>query len=393
MSYKTPGVYVEEISLLPPSVAQVETAIPAFIGYTEKAEDLNGKSLFRIPTRVKSLLEYETFFGASHMQSLLVTLADEAPFAPQSVSFNGSESPYRIYQSLQLYFANGGGPCFIISTGGFTESPGPSLNNVDDYDELKAGLDAARKIDEITLLLFPEADRLNANQFYDLYKDVLSQCADLKDRFGLFDILPTDTDGQSFRDNIGVNNLSYGAAYYPYLNTKIVHPHSTETVTFEHGASNAFDDKTWAALMVVSTALSHQAQVVSAKTQADAAVVAAATLTKEGKLVQYKIALGAAEKALKNAEDANALVVDETFDSTELTTAKNELDAVKAQNISSSSTNPEIDTAIVDLATSSATSETAITGILAQINTDQGIAASHNTTISTYFTNSFVADI
>ena len=35
MEYKTPGVYVEEITTLPPSVAEVETAIPAFIGYTE----------------------------------------------------------------------------------------------------------------------------------------------------------------------------------------------------------------------------------------------------------------------------------------------------------------------------------------------------------------------
>ena len=34
-TYKTPGVYVEEISKFPPSVAQVETAIPAFIGYTQ----------------------------------------------------------------------------------------------------------------------------------------------------------------------------------------------------------------------------------------------------------------------------------------------------------------------------------------------------------------------
>ena len=39
MAYSTPGVYVEEISVFPPSVAQVETAIPAFIGYTEKASD------------------------------------------------------------------------------------------------------------------------------------------------------------------------------------------------------------------------------------------------------------------------------------------------------------------------------------------------------------------
>ena len=61
-AYKTPGVYVEEIVKFPPSVAQVETAIPAFIGYTQKATkkevgDLSGK-----PTRITSMLEYETFF-------------------------------------------------------------------------------------------------------------------------------------------------------------------------------------------------------------------------------------------------------------------------------------------------------------------------------------------
>jgi phage tail sheath protein FI len=38
-TYKTPGVYIEEISKFPPSVAEVATAIPAFIGYTEKAQD------------------------------------------------------------------------------------------------------------------------------------------------------------------------------------------------------------------------------------------------------------------------------------------------------------------------------------------------------------------
>jgi phage tail sheath protein FI len=393
MSYKTPGVYVEEISLLPPSVAQVETAIPAFIGYTEKAQDQNGNPLLNTPTRIKSLLEYETYFGGSHKQSLLVTLADDAPFAPLSVSFSGSELPYRMYQALQLYFANGGGPCFIVSIGDFdANTTTPSLDSIDDYTELKAGLDAARKIDEITLLLFPEADRLDASLMYDLYKDVLNQCADLKDRFGLFDILPTDADGQSFRDNIGVNNLSYGAAYYPYLDTKIVHPHSEDTVTFAHGASNALDNKTWAAVSTVASALTHQAQVVAAKAQADAAVIATKP-NKPDKLVQYKIALLAAEKALKNAQDANELVTDEAFDSTELTTAETELDAVKDQNISSSSTNTEIDTATVDLAASCATSETAVNGILAQINTDQGIAASHNTNISTNFTNAFVADL
>ena len=45
--YKKPGVYINEISKFPPTVAQVETAIPVFIGYTHLAEkkgiDITGK--------------------------------------------------------------------------------------------------------------------------------------------------------------------------------------------------------------------------------------------------------------------------------------------------------------------------------------------------------------
>ena len=61
-TYKTPGVYVEEISKLPPSVAEVETAIPAFIGYT-KNDSYNGMNLTAKPVRIKSLAEYVEIFG------------------------------------------------------------------------------------------------------------------------------------------------------------------------------------------------------------------------------------------------------------------------------------------------------------------------------------------
>ena len=57
MAYKTPGVYIKEVSVFPPSVAEVETAIPAFIGYTEKAEE-KGEDLTNKPKRIKSLVEY-----------------------------------------------------------------------------------------------------------------------------------------------------------------------------------------------------------------------------------------------------------------------------------------------------------------------------------------------
>ena len=44
-SFKTPGVYVVEKSIFPPSVAEVETAIPGFIGYTEKATEYKSGDL------------------------------------------------------------------------------------------------------------------------------------------------------------------------------------------------------------------------------------------------------------------------------------------------------------------------------------------------------------
>jgi phage tail sheath protein FI len=56
--YKTPGVYVEEIPKFPPSIAPVETAIPAFIGYTEKAIMDVADDLRLKPTRISSMVEF-----------------------------------------------------------------------------------------------------------------------------------------------------------------------------------------------------------------------------------------------------------------------------------------------------------------------------------------------
>ena len=76
MAFKTPGVYVEEISVFPPSVAEVETAIPAFIGYTEKAER-RGESLTNVPTRVSSLLEYHQHYGGAYEITTVNVTVDE----------------------------------------------------------------------------------------------------------------------------------------------------------------------------------------------------------------------------------------------------------------------------------------------------------------------------
>src|SRR5437773_8164177 len=78
MAYKAPGVYVEEITTLAPSVVTVKTAIPAFIGYTETAIDDGGNNLRFAPTRIKSLLDYQRFFGGDFVPATYQVVLDTA---------------------------------------------------------------------------------------------------------------------------------------------------------------------------------------------------------------------------------------------------------------------------------------------------------------------------
>jgi len=59
---KTPGVYIQELNAFPNSVVEVATAVPAFVGYTEKAIRGNN-NLTNLPTRISSLKEYTDYFG------------------------------------------------------------------------------------------------------------------------------------------------------------------------------------------------------------------------------------------------------------------------------------------------------------------------------------------
>ena len=78
--YLTPGVYVEEIPHLPPSVTAVETAVPAFIGYTAKATLHQPGDLLKKAFRIQSLPEYEQYFGnpAPETESLSVLFGGAA---------------------------------------------------------------------------------------------------------------------------------------------------------------------------------------------------------------------------------------------------------------------------------------------------------------------------
>ncbi len=247
-NYKTPGVYIEEISKLPASVAGVETAIPAFIGYTERATE-NGddaKLLFKA-TRIGSLLEYEEIFGGPNNEDISITVADTLDTdnvitSRQITATLASPSNYKMYYQLQMYFNNGGGPCYIQSVGDYTDAVEAPADN---STGITKGIQDLEKVDEPTLLVFPDANSLSTVDAYGaVISASLAHCAKLQDRFTISDVFGTDIN--AFRTAIGSDNMKYGAAYYPALKTVLNYGFNESTVDVdthtENGAAATIDN-------------------------------------------------------------------------------------------------------------------------------------------------------
>jgi phage tail sheath protein FI len=228
MAYKTPGVSIEEITTLAPSVVAVETAIPAFIGYTQRALDGSGRDLRFVPTRIKSLLEYQSLFGGDFdpatYQVVLDTAAGNAVGAVSPRNGSGTERRYRLFGSVRHYYANGGGPCYIVSVGSYGDAP--ALGNTTTPAGLLGGLVRVEPVDDPTMLVFPDSVSLTPAEMGSLQVAALAQCEKLQDRFVIMDVCQGDQPISigldpiaNFRQNVGTNNLKYGAAYYPWLRT------------------------------------------------------------------------------------------------------------------------------------------------------------------------------
>lgn len=222
--YATPGVYIEEKSAFSNSVVAVATAIPAFVGYTERAQ-AGKKSLANVPMRISSLLEYLNFFGG-------------APKTKFTISADGNNyglsvdkaTQYNTFRSLQLFFANGGGNCYIVSVGTYGEEvSAASLIGA----STGGGITALLKHTEPTMLVIPDAVLLEEGDCQSVQQAMLKHCgADTRSRFAVLDVYNGDKARTLLDDDVvtrarggyGNNFLDFGAAYYPWLNTTIVQP-------------------------------------------------------------------------------------------------------------------------------------------------------------------------
>lgn len=233
----TPGVIAIEKNGFPLSAVAVESAIPVFIGYTQKAER-NNISLLRKPTRISSLVEYKTFFGEGVKTRFTISGTDPGTSSQMLlingrqyfVSPNADELSY-FYPGIRMFFANGGGPCYILSVGTFGgEGQHTVAVNLQDFtgaETANSVIDILEKEAEPAMILFPDLIMLGVTA-YSFYDTILQHCEKMQNRIGIFDLrkqMPGEKTAdllQEFREKTGNGALSYGAAFFPWLNATIV---------------------------------------------------------------------------------------------------------------------------------------------------------------------------
>jgi uncharacterized protein len=221
----TPGVYIEEKSAFASSVVPVGTAIPVFLGYTQKAAR-GTKSLKNVPTRISSFAEFEQFFGGA--PKVMFEISED------SSSVNGYSlavdpvTRYLLHAAVKFFYSNGGADCYVLSVGDY--SAGVSAKDFND-EATGSGLPQLLKYNEPTLLVIPEAILLPKAECFSLQQTMLSHCGyATKNRFAILDVFDgakertyADDDViNQFREGVGANFLQWGAAYYPFVQTTII---------------------------------------------------------------------------------------------------------------------------------------------------------------------------
>lgn len=222
----TPGVYINELDAFPNSVVGVQTALPAFVGYTQTAIQ-NGVSVTNKPILVTSLADFKDIFGTAPNPSFTLTSATDNVFdftsGANNYNIEITGGNYNLYNSIQLFFANGGGSCYIVSVGGYSDAWSSKA--------LVDGISLLVKEEEVTMLVCPEAILAPTMADYTtVVTAMINQAGTLQNRVCILDVYQGDTQYTgndnaaitNFRNAIASEYLSYVAAYFPFLNTNVV---------------------------------------------------------------------------------------------------------------------------------------------------------------------------
>jgi len=252
---QTPGVYINEINAFPNSVVPVATAVPAFIGYTPQAM-YEGQSYTNVAQKITSFADFQAIYC---LPNPAPPAAATKQYSPQYYLVQQKSKPvnqnymmidnnyyavlpdpntvYYLYNSVRMFYQNGGGDAYIVSVGSYGAPSGkpaapsvPVVNPNVQLNDLLGGLALLQNEEEPTMYICPEATLLSVAANGTLMEEMLLQCSNMMTAVSIFDIIGGKNpdpimytnDITTFRNNTGVVGLNYGTAYYPFICTTIM---------------------------------------------------------------------------------------------------------------------------------------------------------------------------
>lgn len=254
---KTPGVYIDELNSLPNSVVAIPTAVPAFIGYTPQAV-FEGNSYTNVAQRISSFTEFQAIYclpdpplpapsSKQYSPQYYLVKQKSQPKKGNFILTDGSyysivpdpNSVYYLYNSIRIFYENGGADAYIVSVGSYGPLSGNPVSAGDQVvnpnvqlNDLLNGLKLLLNEQEPTMYICPEATLLSVENNGTLMEEMLLQCTNMQTAMSIFDIIGGNApdpirytkDIETFRNNIGSMGLNYGMAYYPFIGTTITQP-------------------------------------------------------------------------------------------------------------------------------------------------------------------------
>lgn len=252
---RTPGVYLEEANAFPNSVVPVATAVPAFIGYTPQAM-YEGKSYTNVAQKISSFAEFKAIYcfpdpappaspAKQYAPQYYLVAQKTQPVHQDYLMIDGTyyallpdpDTLYYLYNSIQLFFQNGGGDCYIVSVGSYGPPSGKpaaigaqTVNANVQLSQLLGGLQVLSNQAEPTLYICPDATLLSVADNGTLMQAMSQQSSAMGTSVSVFDVMGGKNpdpinyvkDIETFRANTGMNGLSYGTAYYPFIGTTVM---------------------------------------------------------------------------------------------------------------------------------------------------------------------------
>lgn len=252
---KSPGVYINEVNAFPNSIVPVATSVPAFVGYTPQAM-YEGKSYHKVPQKITSLADFKAFYcfpdpeapaSPAKQYSPQYYLAEQKaqPEKGDYIEIAGvyysilpdPNTIYYLYNSIKLFYENGGEDAYIVSVGSYGEASGKPTDSEAQLvnpnvllSDLSEGIALLKNEEEVTMYICPEATLLSVEENATLMQEMLLQNSEMQTAISIFDVIGGKdpdpilytNDIETFRNNTGSNGLKFGTAYYPFVGTTIM---------------------------------------------------------------------------------------------------------------------------------------------------------------------------